>query len=82
MNVREIVTKYLKDMEYDGLCCDGVGCLIDDLMPCTGLWDSGPELARCKPGYKTKCDPETCPADGDCPWHVGPEKETNRKEAE
>ena len=70
MEAREIVEKWLKENGYDGLyreeCC---ACRIGDLMPCSEYY------ADCIAGYLCKCDPETCYADGDCDWHIGPEKE-------
>lgn len=67
MNSREIIRKYLKENNYDGLFCDGeCGCQIDDLFPC---WDGGLD---CEPGYKIECN-----KDDDCPiccggdWHIG-----------
>ena len=69
MNVKQITEKYLKENEYDGLCTHQCGCRIGDLMPCCqeGIMD-------CVPGYLTPCDPETCPDDGDCPWHISAKK--------
>jgi len=34
MNVREIVITHLKSGGFDGLCCDGCDCGLDDLMAC------------------------------------------------
>ncbi len=61
MNVHEIITKYLQDNRYDGLCNDELdcGCIIDDLTPCGGEMD-------CEPGYKVLQD------DGD--WLIKKEK--------
>jgi hypothetical protein len=69
MTVNEIVQEYLKSNGYDGLYNEDCGCKIDDLCPCgiEGVWD-------CKAGYVRKCDPGTCPADGDCEWHIGPKE--------
>jgi hypothetical protein len=71
MDVSEIVQKYLKDNGYDGLYSLECGCKIDDLCPCgmNGI------IAGCKGGYLCKCDPETCHADGDCEWHIGPKEQ-------
>lgn len=67
MTVKEIVKEYLLAKGFEGLYAECCGCKIDDLMPCCceGIED-------CEAGYKVPCDPETCPADGDCEWHIGP----------
>jgi len=65
MTIKEIVTGYLEKNNFDGLCYDDCGCELKDLMPC----DQPSEL--CTAGYKVDCPgPESCPADGDCPWHI------------
>ena len=67
MNCKEIITKYLKENNFDGLFnreCN-CGCPIDDLMPMDDCWSD------CEPGHKVPCDPETCPAEGDCEFHIG-----------
>ena len=62
-DVRSIVKEWLQEHGYDGLCNDGCGCFIDDLMCC-------PEyVARCQPGYKQRLDD-----DGYKYWGIGPEK--------
>jgi hypothetical protein len=66
MTVREIIEAYLKEHGYDGLCDDECGCSIDDLMECCSGF--------CEPGYKVPCDPKTCPADGDCEYHISTDK--------
>ncbi len=63
MTVKDIVKKYLLDNGFDGLAGDECGCEVDDLFPC----DSG---HGCEPGVKVKCQPDNCPADGDCEWHM------------
>ncbi len=69
MNIRQIVERWLRTNEYDGLCSDDCGCEVDDLMPCDNY------EPYCEPGYKVPCpEPEGCPADGDCPWHINPIK--------
>jgi hypothetical protein len=73
MTVKEIIEKYLKDNGYVGLYCDECCCDIENLMCCTGFYDSGPR-SDCMPGYKCECDPETCLADGDCEYHIGPKE--------
>ena len=65
MQVKEIVKDWLYKNGYDGLCSDHCGCKLDDLMPCSC---SG--IEECVAGHLSKCDPETCPADGDCEWHI------------
>lgn len=71
MNVKKIVKKYLEDNGYDGLYSDECGCKLDDLGPCI----LGVDMINCQAGYISPCDPETCPADGDCEWHIGPKGE-------
>ena len=62
MDIEEIVIKYLKDNNYDGLYNLGeCACLIDDLFPC--MINGG--VLDCKAGYKMECD---C---GDHDYHVG-----------
>ena len=75
-NVREIVAEWLKANGFDGLYGYDCGCTVDDLMPC-----SSEGLERCEAGYKTKCDPEHCAADGDCDFHIGPAPEKPEKES-
>ena len=75
MNVKEIVAEYLKSHGYDGLYHDSeCGCEVSDLMPC--CIEMPP---NCESGYKVKCDPETCLADGNCDFHIGPEKEKDNE---
>jgi len=50
MNVKEIIEKYLKDNKYEGLCCDGCGCGIDDIAPCCS------SITECIPAYRHKCE--------------------------
>ena len=57
MTVKDIVTKYLKDNGYDGLCGDACGCGLDNLFPCE-LNDGG-YYSGCEPAYK-----QTNPYDG------------------
>lgn len=67
MNVREIITKYLKDNGYDGLYYnDECGCELKELITCGNVDED------CKPGHKIKCDPDTCINGGGCAWHIGP----------
>ncbi len=45
MNIKQIVEERLRKDAYDGLCCDGCGCRVDDLMPC------GDPVMECRPGH-------------------------------
>jgi len=47
MDVRQILTEYLKANGYDGLYHDECGCSISDLAPCD-------MPLNCKPGHKSK----------------------------
>jgi hypothetical protein len=64
MTCKEIIKKYLADNGFDGLCGDGCGCPIGDLMPCEG------PCGDCVPAYEyeTKqgnaCEACAC----DCPF--------------
>lgn len=69
MTVKEIIEAYLKEHGYDGLCGCECGCSLDELMEC-----SETDTYLCEPGYKIPCDPKTCQADGDCDFHIGPNK--------
>ncbi len=60
MNVKEIVSEYLKANGYDGLYTDDCGCWLTDLFPC------GENFEDCKPGYEVPCGWET----GN--WHDDP----------
>lgn len=68
--VRAILVDWLKANGYEGLSNDSAfcGCEVADLMPCVEPSE------RCEAGHKIPCDPETCEADGDCPWHMVPGK--------
>jgi len=69
MNVRDIVKEWLIEHGYEGLYNNYCGCALDDLMTCQR------DTTLCKPGHKIPCDPETCPVNGDCPFHIGPREE-------
>ena len=71
MTAFDIVKKYLEDNGYEGLCGDECGCELADLFPC------GEFGGDCVPGYKVPCDPEECPAEGKCAWHMSTEKRQN-----
>lgn len=67
ITVVEFLAKCLKERGYHGLYRDReCACLVGDLMPC------GEYYSDCMPGRKISCDPEFCPAYGDCDWHIGP----------
>lgn len=48
MTAREMIIKYLKDNDYDGLCSDNCGCWISDLAPCSNY------VLECVPGKETE----------------------------
>ena len=48
MNVESIVNDKLKELGFDGLCRDGCGCGLEDLMSC-----GGEEIQGCLPAKKT-----------------------------
>jgi hypothetical protein len=50
MTVRDIILAHLRKVGADGLCFDGCGCSVDDLMPCGG--DTG-GVRDCEPARKT-----------------------------
>jgi hypothetical protein len=64
--VIEIVRSHLAREGYDGLYSPrrGCACRLADLAPC------GEIGGDCWAGYETKCEPETCPIDGDCDFHI------------
>ncbi len=66
MTVLDIVKSYLKENGYDGLYNPDAlcACLRDDLAPCEDY------TMGCAPGYKKPCQPDTCPIDGECEWHI------------
>jgi hypothetical protein len=45
MNIKQIVEERLLKDGFDGLCCDGCGCRVGDLMPC------GEPVLECVPGH-------------------------------
>ena len=75
MNAKEIIEKHLKENGYDGLYSENCGCQISNLMPCC----IGEEMFDCEAGYKIPCNPNTCLANGDCEWHIGPRPESEDK---
>ena len=68
LSAREIISRWLFDHGYDGLCRPGeCGCrVIDDFMPCDGLNTFGPTV-DCVAGYEA-------PADNDDGWLIQEEK--------
>ena len=54
MTVKEIVKDYLEQNDYDGLCREGCGCGLDDIMPCKYR-----NIPLCEPAYNHGCN-------GDC----------------
>ena len=63
MNIKEIVTDYLKKNEYDGLYHNDqeCGCELNDLFPC-GTYDYD-----CTAGYKVDCSE----FGDECKWYIG-----------
>jgi hypothetical protein len=47
MTVKEIVTNYLKENGYDGLCGNDCECLLDDLLLCDDAYED-----YCEPAYR------------------------------
>ena len=75
VTIQDIVKEWLTENSYEGLCNDDCGCEVADLMPC-----DQPNPYLCEAGYKIPCPgPEDCKADGDCPWHISPNKSSKRK---
>ena len=83
--VREMVSNHLSAHGFEGLVenCGDCACDLSDLMPC----DSD-VIGGCEAGWKVACNPETCPLEGECDWHITihkPEKpfvSCNRNEVE
>lgn len=67
--IEEIVTKYLKKNNYDGLCNSGLKCqcVLTELMPCER------PLINCKAGYKHLQN------DGD--WIIKPENQMTESDS-
>lgn len=67
--VEDIIKKYLEDNGFDGLHNGSdCGCETSNLFPCSE------SVNLCQPGYKVKCDPDHCISDGNCNWHIAPNK--------
>jgi hypothetical protein len=61
MDVKTIVSNYLKANSFEGLFSDGeCACELSDLMPCCE------DCSACEPGFKVSC-PEEC---GDHEFHI------------
>jgi len=72
MTAREIIKQHLEENGFDGLYTDDCGCFNGDLAPC------GESCSfECEAGYKVPCDPKTCPAGGECGFHIGPKEVSN-----
>lgn len=75
MNSQEIIIRYLKNNNYDGLWrADNCGCGIDDLFPCDCCF------SNCVPAYKWTCKPGEvkCGAEAPsciCEWASDPDEE-------
>ena len=79
MNVYDIVKKYLIDNGYDGLYTDDCGCLVDDLMPCSGCGD----IINCQAGYRASGKDLVevgLPTDDFIVWDKKPEEGEDGKE--
>lgn len=69
MNVKEIVSSWLKAHGYDGLCNTDIecGCLADDLAPCGEIHEG------CQAGHRKDVDKSTscsCDGSGTNHWHI------------
>jgi hypothetical protein len=66
MDLRTLLKRYMEDNGYDGLFNPNSDCACekDDLAPCDEM------SIECTLGVKGACDPETCPIDGECEWHI------------
>jgi len=71
ITVKEILIRYLKEHNCDGLCDDECGCTIDDLMPCAGYGD----MSNC---VIAKNNPERAEAEEVDNW-LEPMEEVNGK---
>ena len=73
VNVREIVTAYLREHGYDGLCNGDCGCILGDgFIPCSDAIDT------CEPGHRVPCASDNSIwGDG---WRVVPGKRPESKE--
>jgi len=71
LTVRDILTAWLTEHGYQGLCGEECGCPIGDLAPCDNLTDclpgyscdhSDPDFHDTLPGENVICihDPQTC----------------------
>ncbi len=69
--IREMVEHRLRADGFDGLwqCGGECACELGDLFPC------GEPNSNCNAGYRGPCTGMGCAADGDCDFHIGPNKE-------
>lgn len=77
MTVCEILSDWLKEHGYDGLSCPECCCDLDTLCWCEEL------CLFCDAGYKIPCPgPDECNLDGNCDFHIGPDKPEGPSEAQ
>lgn len=76
MSAKDIIIKYLRENNYDGLWSDWqeCGCEISDLVPCES------DFSDCLPGVKHPCKGDDCEwgCEGEDAWHMGP-RETKKE---
>jgi len=63
-----MVHSWLVANDYDGLYCDGCGCSVDDLWPCSNV----EAMLTCRAGYKVAGCQNDC-GEG-CDFHIVAEK--------
>lgn len=66
MNVRQIISFWLKENGYDGLYTTNCSCTLENLMMC----DERDNLLECKAGYKMACR-----CSFKCDYHIGTKKD-------
>jgi len=82
INVKTILSEYLKQHGYDGLYNADLecGCVIDDLIPCDF------NFSECEPAYKLECpcenegEHEACEYNDGCMSTIKQKNKTRRKE--
>jgi len=62
MAVRAILTTWLRDHGYDGLCYEDCGCGVDNLAPC------GSYCMDCEPAYRME-PPDWAKREGSVDWY-------------